>query len=49
MKKILLFLTIISSLNACQNTPKQADFDVKQANWQQIEAKAKGSTVQLTM
>ena len=49
MKKILLFLTLILLLNACQNAPKQADFDVKQANWQQIEAKAKGSTVQLTM
>ena len=49
MKKTLFFLTLILLLNACQNTSKQANFDVNQANWQQIEDKAKGSTVQLTM
>jgi putative spermidine/putrescine transport system substrate-binding protein len=49
MKKNFLLFTIFYCLNACQNMPKQADFDIKNANWQQIEAKAKGSTVQLMM
>jgi putative spermidine/putrescine transport system substrate-binding protein len=49
MKKILFSLTIICALIACQNTPKQANLDVKQATWQQIEDNAKGSTVQLMM
>jgi putative spermidine/putrescine transport system substrate-binding protein len=48
-QKITLFVAIISLLVACQNAPKQPDFDVKNANWQQIEARAKGSTVQFTM
>ncbi len=49
MKKISILLLTFCLLNACQNTPKQADFDVKTANWQQIETQAKGSTVQLMM
>lgn len=49
MKKILLFLTSIVLIISCQNTPKQADFDAKNASWQQIEERAKGSTVQLMM
>ncbi len=47
-KKLLLFLSIFIFF-ACQNTPKQAEFNVKNATWQQIETQAKGTSVQLTM
>jgi putative spermidine/putrescine transport system substrate-binding protein len=48
-QRISLLILTFCLLNACQNTPKQSDFDVKNANWQQIETQAKGSTVQLMM
>ncbi len=49
MKKITLICTCLCFFMACQNAPKQVDFDTKNATWQQIEDHAKGSTVQLTM
>jgi putative spermidine/putrescine transport system substrate-binding protein len=49
MKKTPFLFWAIFIIFACQNTTKQTDFDVKNANWQQIEAQAKGATVQLTM
>jgi hypothetical protein len=48
-QKTSLFIFLLTLFQACQNAPKQANFDVKNANWQQIETQAKGSTVQLMM
>ncbi len=49
MKKILFLFIAFFSIHACQNSSKQASFDIKNASWQQIETQAKGSTVQLMM